>query len=293
MSFTGNFLDAHEAFAWGLVNHVVAHDELMPFCRRLAADIIGNDQRGVRQIRKTYDAVARAPSATDGRSSGVTHATGSARDSIRPKSSVAAWRSSNAAAPRPDASFTRRWRRRAARYQSRRTTRCSARVPPSAAAGPTRACRRRASRPRRTVGAALCEHRALNRPPDERDIGERCRVDEQIRSDPAVIVAVVTSTSTAYARSPPIAPSPRRWPMVTSSTASTSPTWAPVRSTTRPGRSGMRSPKNARRPSAFVMKHTSWLSGLAAVRRPSVDARARTSRLSSSPTGSSTRRSCP
>jgi enoyl-CoA hydratase len=58
MSFTGNFLDAHEAFAWGLVNHVVAHDDLMPFCRRLAADIIGNDQRGVRQISRTYDAVA-------------------------------------------------------------------------------------------------------------------------------------------------------------------------------------------------------------------------------------------
>jgi enoyl-CoA hydratase len=58
MSVTGNFLDAHEAFAWGLVNHVVAHEDLMPFCRRLAADIIGNDQRGVRQISRTYDAVA-------------------------------------------------------------------------------------------------------------------------------------------------------------------------------------------------------------------------------------------
>jgi enoyl-CoA hydratase len=54
MSFTGNFLSAGEAFEWGLVNHVVAHDELMPFTRSIALDIAGNDQRGVRQIRATY-----------------------------------------------------------------------------------------------------------------------------------------------------------------------------------------------------------------------------------------------
>ena len=46
MSFTGNFLDAAEALAVGLVNHVVAHDELIPFTRRIAADIVGNDQAG-------------------------------------------------------------------------------------------------------------------------------------------------------------------------------------------------------------------------------------------------------
>ena len=38
----------------------MAHDDLLPFCRRLAADIIGNDQRGVRQISRTYDSVAGA-----------------------------------------------------------------------------------------------------------------------------------------------------------------------------------------------------------------------------------------
>lgn len=54
MSFTGNFLTAQEAFHWGLVNHVVEHDALMPFTRKLAADIAGNDQAGVRQIRRTY-----------------------------------------------------------------------------------------------------------------------------------------------------------------------------------------------------------------------------------------------
>jgi enoyl-CoA hydratase len=54
MSFTGNFLDAAEALQFGLVNHVVPHDELMPFTRQIATDIINNDQAGVRQIRATY-----------------------------------------------------------------------------------------------------------------------------------------------------------------------------------------------------------------------------------------------
>ena len=58
MSFTGNFMDAHEALAFGLVNHVVPHDELIAFTRSIALDIIGNDQPGVRQIRSTYSAHA-------------------------------------------------------------------------------------------------------------------------------------------------------------------------------------------------------------------------------------------
>ena len=58
MSFTGNFMLADEALAFGLVNHVVPHDELMPFTRQLARDIIGNDQPGVRQIRETYAQIA-------------------------------------------------------------------------------------------------------------------------------------------------------------------------------------------------------------------------------------------
>jgi enoyl-CoA hydratase len=58
MSYTGNFLDAQEALGWGLVNHVVPHEELIPFTRKLATDIAGNDQRGVRQIRATYTEVA-------------------------------------------------------------------------------------------------------------------------------------------------------------------------------------------------------------------------------------------
>jgi enoyl-CoA hydratase len=58
MSFTGNFMLADEALAFGLVNHVVPHEELIPFTRQLALDIIGNDQAGVRQIRETYFQIA-------------------------------------------------------------------------------------------------------------------------------------------------------------------------------------------------------------------------------------------
>lgn len=54
MSYTGNFMDAREALAFGLVNHVVPHEELMPFVRSIATDIIGNDQDGVRRMRRTY-----------------------------------------------------------------------------------------------------------------------------------------------------------------------------------------------------------------------------------------------
>jgi enoyl-CoA hydratase len=56
MSVTGNFVDARTAYDWGLVNHVVAHEELLPYCRALAADIVSNDQPGVRGILATYAA---------------------------------------------------------------------------------------------------------------------------------------------------------------------------------------------------------------------------------------------
>jgi enoyl-CoA hydratase len=55
MSVTGNFVDARLADHWGLVNHVVAHDELLPYCRQLAADCRTIDQRAVRRMLATYD----------------------------------------------------------------------------------------------------------------------------------------------------------------------------------------------------------------------------------------------
>jgi enoyl-CoA hydratase len=55
MSLTGNFIDAHEALALRLVNHVVPHTELLATARRLAADIAGNDQHAVRNLKQLYD----------------------------------------------------------------------------------------------------------------------------------------------------------------------------------------------------------------------------------------------
>jgi enoyl-CoA hydratase/carnithine racemase len=55
MSTTGNFIDAATALSWGLVNHVIAHDELLPTALRLATDIVSNDQLSVRNLLETYE----------------------------------------------------------------------------------------------------------------------------------------------------------------------------------------------------------------------------------------------
>jgi enoyl-CoA hydratase len=55
MSVTGNFVDAATALAWGLVNHVVPHDELLPFTRQLAADIASNDRVAAQAMIGIYD----------------------------------------------------------------------------------------------------------------------------------------------------------------------------------------------------------------------------------------------
>ena len=57
MSFTGNYVDARTAYEWNLVNEVVPHEELLPYCRKLAADIVSNDQLGVRRMLQTYNEV--------------------------------------------------------------------------------------------------------------------------------------------------------------------------------------------------------------------------------------------
>ncbi len=54
MSATGNFISARTALAWGLVNHVVAHDELLGFSRRLAADVSSADPGALLEILATY-----------------------------------------------------------------------------------------------------------------------------------------------------------------------------------------------------------------------------------------------
>ena len=60
MSLTGNFLSADDALRLGLVNHVVPHEELLPFTRGLAADIVNNDPGSVRQLFQHYRQIANA-----------------------------------------------------------------------------------------------------------------------------------------------------------------------------------------------------------------------------------------
>jgi len=60
MSLTGNFVTAAEALRLGLVNHVAPHEELLPFARRVAADIVSNDQRGVGRLLRHYRQLANA-----------------------------------------------------------------------------------------------------------------------------------------------------------------------------------------------------------------------------------------
>jgi enoyl-CoA hydratase len=60
MSFTGRFVDAEEALRIGLVTHVVPHDELLPFCLGLGADIARADRPTLRRLRQTYGDLADA-----------------------------------------------------------------------------------------------------------------------------------------------------------------------------------------------------------------------------------------
>lgn len=55
LSFTGNFLDAHTAQAWGLVNHVVEPEELLPLARRLAADMATIDPAFLVNYKRLID----------------------------------------------------------------------------------------------------------------------------------------------------------------------------------------------------------------------------------------------
>jgi len=54
LAFTGNFLSAEQACAWGLVNRVVAPEALLPTCRSLAADVLSCDGRTVREIKRIH-----------------------------------------------------------------------------------------------------------------------------------------------------------------------------------------------------------------------------------------------
>jgi enoyl-CoA hydratase len=55
LAFTGNFLDAATAHSWGLVNHVVAPDELLRLARRLASDMAGIDPGFLATYKRLID----------------------------------------------------------------------------------------------------------------------------------------------------------------------------------------------------------------------------------------------
>lgn len=60
MSFTGNYLDAATALAWGLVNEVVAHDALIDRACQLATDMSTIPPSNLSAIKQAYR-VAGAP----------------------------------------------------------------------------------------------------------------------------------------------------------------------------------------------------------------------------------------
>jgi enoyl-CoA hydratase len=56
LSLTGNYLSAGQAAAWGLVNRVVAPEELLPTCRALAKDMLSGVPETVRAMKRVIDA---------------------------------------------------------------------------------------------------------------------------------------------------------------------------------------------------------------------------------------------
>ena len=58
MSFTGDFIDAATALAWGLVAEVVPHEALLPRARELAAAVVSIPSDNVREIRRMYEAMS-------------------------------------------------------------------------------------------------------------------------------------------------------------------------------------------------------------------------------------------
>src|ERR1700754_3144364 len=54
MSLTGDYLSAQDALRAGLVTEVVAHDDLLPAARTVAASIVGNNAGAVRALLESY-----------------------------------------------------------------------------------------------------------------------------------------------------------------------------------------------------------------------------------------------
>jgi enoyl-CoA hydratase len=61
LSLTGNYLNARDAERLGLVNRVVPADQLMAAAGELARQIVGADQRVVRQMKRLINLATEAP----------------------------------------------------------------------------------------------------------------------------------------------------------------------------------------------------------------------------------------
>jgi enoyl-CoA hydratase len=61
MSMTGNFVDAETALRIGLANHVVAHNELMPFARQLAGAIAEQQPEMIAAMRRDWEETGTLP----------------------------------------------------------------------------------------------------------------------------------------------------------------------------------------------------------------------------------------
>lgn len=55
LSLTGNYLDAETAAAWGLINRVVAPEQLLPICEALARDMQSCDREMVGRYKQVID----------------------------------------------------------------------------------------------------------------------------------------------------------------------------------------------------------------------------------------------
>jgi enoyl-CoA hydratase len=58
MSFTGDFVDASTALAWGLVVEVVPHEDLLARARELAAAVVSIPPANVQEVRRMYEDVS-------------------------------------------------------------------------------------------------------------------------------------------------------------------------------------------------------------------------------------------
>ena len=61
MSFTGNFVDAQRAMAWGLVNEVFPAQDLLPAALRMAGDMLGADAATLLAYKQLIDEGMRLP----------------------------------------------------------------------------------------------------------------------------------------------------------------------------------------------------------------------------------------